>query len=171
MLMLGLRSGADPRCVVTTTPKPTRLVRLLIAAPDTVVTRGSTFENADHLAPAFLGAMMRRYAGTRLGRQELEAELLDDAPGALWRRAMIEGEGMRVAQAPELARIVVAIDPAVTSGEDSDETGIVVAGVAADGQGYVLEDLSGRLAPHRMGGARGRGLSRSSRRPHRRRGQ
>jgi phage terminase large subunit-like protein len=149
MLMLGLRLGIDPRCVVTTTPKPVRLVRRLVAAGDTVVvTTGATRENAANLAPQFLAAIVARYAGTRLGRQELEAEIIEDAPGALWQRAMFEAEGMRVGAAPALVRIVVAIDPAVSTGEHADETGIIVAGLGPDGQGYVLEDLSGRMTPH-----------------------
>jgi predicted phage terminase large subunit-like protein len=147
MLMLGLRLGKDPRAVVTTTPKPTRLLRDLLsrAGTDVAVTRGSTMENEANLASAFLAQIVRRYEGTRLGRQELDAELLDDAPNAMWTRDLIERA--HVAAAPSLRRIVVAIDPATTSGEESDETGIVVAGVGVDGEGYVLDDLSGRLAP------------------------
>ena len=144
-LLLGLRLGADPRAVVTTTPKPNRLVRDVLASPGTVVTRGTTFDNADNLAPAFLDSVVRRYQGTRLGRQELEAELLDDVPGALWLRDAIEAA--RVAAAPDLSRIVVAIDPAASAGEGADETGIVVAGLAHDGQVYVLDDRSGRMSP------------------------
>jgi predicted phage terminase large subunit-like protein len=148
-LMLGLRLGSDPRCVATTTPKPVRLVRKLVSERGWVtLTHGRTWENAAHLAPAFLEAIAKRYQGTRLGRQELDAELLDDLPNAMWQRASFEREGARVTAAPELRRIVVAIDPAAGSGEDNDETGIVVAGVAWDGQGYVLEDLSGRMTPH-----------------------
>lgn len=144
-LLLGLRLGADPRAVVTTTPKPNKLVRDVLASPGTVVMRGSTFDNAANLAPSFLDSVVRRYRGTRLGRQELEAELLDDLPGALWSRDAIEAA--RVNAAPDLARIVIAIDPAVSSGEGADETGIVVAGLAHDGQIYVLDDLSGRMTP------------------------
>jgi phage terminase large subunit-like protein len=150
MLMFGLRLGDDPRAVVTTTPRPTRLVKALVADPLVAVTRGATADNRDNLPPAFLDRIVRRYQGTRLGRQELDAEILDDVPGALWNHALIEAA--RVSEAPELQRIVVAIDPAATSGGDSDETGIVVVGkaVAADGRGaagYVLADLSGRYAP------------------------
>ncbi|HZT50895.1 MAG TPA: terminase family protein [Stellaceae bacterium] len=144
-LLLGLRLGPDPRVVVTTTPRPTKLMRDLLAAPGTAVTRGTTFDNAANLAPAFLDSVVRRYQGTRLGRQELEAELLDDVPGALWSRDAIEAA--RVPAAPELARVVVAIDPAASAGEGADETGIVVAGLAHDGQIYVLDDLSGRMTP------------------------
>jgi phage terminase large subunit-like protein len=146
MLMFGLRLGADPRCVVTTTPRPGRLLRMLVKDPHVAVTRGSTFDNREHLAPAFLDAIVKRYHGTRLGRQELLAELLEDAPGALWSRDAIERGGIAVA--PALSRIVVAIDPAVTSGAESDETGIIVAGSDDNGHGYVLDDLSGRFAPH-----------------------
>jgi phage terminase large subunit-like protein len=145
MLMFGLRLGDDPRAVVTTTPRPTKLIKVLIADPKVVMTRGSTSENHDNLPPAFLDQIVRRYDGTRLGRQELEAEILEDAPGALWNRAAIEAA--RVSRLPELTRVVVAIDPAAGSGEHSDETGIVVAGKDAEGHGYVLADVSGRYAP------------------------
>jgi len=144
-LLLGLRLGSDPRVVVTTTPKPNKLVRDVLASAGTVVTRGATFDNAANLAPAFLESVVRRYQGTRLGRQELEAELLEDLPGALWSRDAIEAA--RVTAAPDLSRIVVAIDPAASSGAGADETGIVVAGLAHDGQVYVLDDLSGRMSP------------------------
>jgi phage terminase large subunit-like protein len=150
MLMLGLRLGADPRAVVTTTPKPTRLIRDLLGDPGVAVTRGATAENRANLAPAFIDRIIAKYQGTRLGRQELDAELLDDVPGALWQRGMIEAA--RIAAAPDLARIVVAIDPAVSSGADADETGIVVAGAAWDGHAYVLADLSGRYTPGEWAG-------------------
>jgi phage terminase large subunit-like protein len=145
MLMFGLRLGADPRVVVTTTPKPIKLIRDLLAAPDVAVTRGSTYANRANLAPAFIAQVLTRYEGTRLGRQELEAEILEDTPGALWTHQMIETA--RATAAPELARIVVAIDPAATSGEEADETGLVVAGRDHAGHGWVLADLSGRYAP------------------------
>jgi phage terminase large subunit-like protein len=90
MLMFGMRLGPDPRAVVTTTPRPTKLIRTLIADPTAVVTRGSTYENRANLAPAFLDQIIRKYEGTRLGRQEIEAELLDDVPGALWTRGIID---------------------------------------------------------------------------------
>jgi len=146
-LQLGMRLGRNPRTVITTTPKPTKLIRDLVARDgrDVVVTRGSTRENADNLAPAFLAEIMSRYEGTRLGRQELDAELLEDVPGALWTRDLIERA--RVGAAPELRRVVVAIDPSGNKGDEGDETGIVVAALGADGRGYVIEDLSARLAP------------------------
>jgi len=140
--MFGLRLGSAPQAIVTTTPKPTLLIKELRAAPGTVVTRGRTYDNKANLAPAFLARIISKYEGTRLGRQELDAELLEDNPGALWQRAAIEAA--RIREMPALSRIVVAIDPAVSSHEDSDLTGIVVAGV--DGQWpphyYVLDDRS-----------------------------
>jgi predicted phage terminase large subunit-like protein len=145
MLMFGLRLGADPRAVVTTTPRPTKLIKALVADPKVVVTHGTTYENAENLAPGFLEQIVRRYEGTRLGRQELDAEILEDVPGALWGHGMIDAA--RVTSVPQLTRIVVAIDPAAGSGEHSDETGIVVVGKDAGGHGYVLADLSGRYTP------------------------
>ena len=142
MLMLGMRLGADPRTVVTTTPRPAKLIRDLVRDPICVVTRGSSYENRGNLAPAFFDQIIRKYEGTRLGRQELDAELLEDTPGALWSHGSIEASRLR--SAPEMTRVVVAIDPAVTSGEEADETGIVVAGKDKDGHGYVLADISGR---------------------------
>src|SRR5581483_5588781 len=121
-------------------------IRQLLGDRGAVVTRGSTYDNAAHLAPAFLAQIVRRYEGTRLGRQELAAELLDDVPGALWTRDAIDRA--KVAAAPALRRVVVAIDPAVSAGEDADETGIVIAALGQDGHGYVLDDLSGRYSPH-----------------------
>jgi predicted phage terminase large subunit-like protein len=145
MLMFGLRLGEDPRVVVTTTPRPIRLIRELLTDPKVVVTRGRTIENRKHLAPAFLEQIVRRYEGTRLGRQELDGEILDDMPGALWNHGLIDAA--RVSTAPDLIRIVVAIDPAVSSGEHSDETGIIVAGKTGEGHGYVLADHSGHCRP------------------------
>jgi predicted phage terminase large subunit-like protein len=147
-LQFTLRHGSDPRICVTTTPRPTKLLRDLLAREgrDVVVSRGSTFDNAANLAPAFVEAIKARYEGTRLGRQEIYAELLSDTPGALWQLDWLDRD--RVQCAPELKRIVVAIDPAVSTNEGSDETGIVVAGVGGDRHGYILEDLSGRYQPH-----------------------
>lgn len=143
-LMFGLRLGDNPQCVITTTPKPNALTRSLIKRTNTVVTRGSTFDNSANLAPAALQQLKEKYEGTRLGRQELYAEVLDDTEGALWNYSMIEKT--RIKTAPELDRIVVAIDPAVTSNDDSDETGIVVAARSGD-KFYVLDDQSLRDTP------------------------
>lgn len=148
MLMFGLRLGVNPQCIVTTTPRPTKLIKELINRKDCIVTRGSTFDNRENLAPAFIKAIEAKYEGTRLGRQEIYAEILDDNPGALWTRDLIEET--RVLSHPPLSRIVVAIDPAVTNNADSDESGIIVAGIAMIKEvvhGYVLEDVSMKGTP------------------------
>jgi len=145
MLMFGLRSGSDPRVVVTTTPRPTKLLRELAADRTVALTQGTTHENRANLAVHFLAQIVRKYEGTRLGRQEIEAEILDDVPGGLWSRGVVEAA--RVRSAPVLVRIVVSIDPAATSGEGADETGIIVAGKDGQGHGWVLADLSGRYPP------------------------
>lgn len=149
MLMFGLRLGTDLRAVVTTTPKPVRLVRELLKAKTTAVTRGSTYENRSNLAPAFFADIITKYEGTRLGRQELLAEVLDDVPGALWTRARIDAH--RLEKAPDLVRVVIGVDPAGSASEDADETGIVVAGRGVDAHGYTLADLSCRLSPEGWG--------------------
>lgn len=141
----GLRLGKHPQAIITTTPRPTQLVRDIIADPATVVTRGNTADNRDNLPDSFFDAILRKYEGTRLGRQEIDGELLDDNPGALFKRADIDRS--RVVIAPPMKRIVVSIDPAVTSNADSDDTGIVVAGIDADGQGYILADLTLHASP------------------------
>lgn len=144
-LMFGLRLGKNPRGVATTTPRPTKLIKSLIDLSTTYVTRGSTYENRANLAGAFLEQIVKKYEGTRLGRQELNAEILDDMEGALWKRYMIEDT--RVTKHPDLKRIVVAIDPAVTAEEGSDETGMIVAGLGMDNHGYVLADKSMHASP------------------------
>jgi phage terminase large subunit-like protein len=146
-LQFGLRLGDRPRTVVTGTPKPVRLVKQLAARDDVVVTRGSTFDNAANLAPSALAELKARYEGTRLGRQELYAELLLDTPGALWSLNQFEAEGFRVDHPPELERAVVAIDPAVTSDEGADLTGLVAVGLGTDGHLYVLADRTLRATP------------------------
>ncbi len=149
--LFGLRLGSDPRAVVTTTPRPTAIIRDLMQAPTTVLTRGTTYENAVNLAPAFLDQIVAKYAGTRLGRQELMAEILADVPGALWKRDLLDA--LRVTEHPELARVVVAVDPEASSAEGAAETGIVVAGLGSDGHGYVLQDCSIRGTPDQWGRA------------------
>lgn len=143
-LQFGLRLGKRPQQVVTTTPRPLPLIRKLMNDPDTVMTRGRTYDNRDNLAAPFLKQVEEQYAGTRLGRQELDGEVLDEIPGALWQREKIDE--FRKREAPPLDRIVVAIDPSITSKEDSDETGIVCVGMAKDkdgyARGYVLADRS-----------------------------
>jgi phage terminase large subunit-like protein len=146
-LQLGLRLGDKPRLIITTTPRPTPLIRALAGRTDgsVALTRGSTYDNAANLAPSALLEFQARYDGTRLGRQELFGEILEDTEGALWTRGLIDRN--RVAKAPSMARIVVSIDPAVTNTKDSDETGIVVCGSTHDGHGYVLGDYSFRGSP------------------------
>jgi predicted phage terminase large subunit-like protein len=142
-LMFGLRLGHNPQAVVTTTPRPTKLVRTLAKDATTRLTRGNTFDNAANLAPSAVEALRERYEGTRLGRQELYAEILDDVAGALWTRDTI-----RTGPAPELARVVVAVDPSGASGnEDGDSIGIVIAGRGMDGRFYVIEDATCDLGP------------------------
>ena len=145
-LEFGLRLGKNPQTIITTTPRPTKLIQTLLGLPTTIVTRGSTYDNSDNLPTSVLSKLRARYEGTRLGRQELHGEVLDDVPGALWAREQIDKS--RVKEAADMRRVVVAIDPAVTSGEDSDETGIVVAGRGSDGHYYVLADRSCRMSPY-----------------------
>lgn len=160
-LQFGLRLGRDPRVIVTTTPRPTPLVKELLAEAKASrsFTVGSTYDNAGNLAPRFLKKLLDKYAGTRLGRQEIEGAVLDDAPGALWKRAWIETTRKRAwieesksgDKLPAFRRIVVAVDPAVSTDGDSAETGIVVVGLTDSGLGYVLDDLSGQHSPGEWG--------------------
>ncbi len=140
--VFGLRLGARPQAIVTTTPRPTKLMRDLLADPLTHKTQHSTFDNIGNLAENFLTRVVRKYEGTRLGRQELHAHMLLDAPGALWTRDMIEAALAEKDERPKLGRIVVAVDPPATSGENADECGMIVAGLAADRRVHVLADLS-----------------------------
>ena len=148
-LQFGLRLGTNPRQMVTTTPRRSALLEEILAADDTVVAQAPSEANRANLAPGFLEAVERRFAGTSLARQELAGELLTEAPGALWTRDGLEGA--RVAAAPELVRVVVAVDPPATSGAAADACGIVVAGVCGSRPApvvYVLADLTVQgLAP------------------------
>ncbi len=144
MLQFGLRLGREPRQVVTTTPRPIPLLKRLLADPRSVVSRMRTQDNAAHLAPTFLRNVAGLYAGTRLGRQELDGELIEERSDALWNRAGIEAARARAA--PDLVRIVVAVDPPASSGPRADACGIVVAGIDEGGTGYVLADTSMRRA-------------------------
>jgi len=175
MLQFGLRIGDDPKQLVTTTPRPIDVVRELLsgeATGDTFVTRGSTYENFENLSPKFIRKMRDKYEGTRLGRQELHAEVLDDIPGALWTRAMLElrssqnpkAAGMkRSEELPDMRRVVIGVDPSGTSGEvdmrrtekrggdhedeAGDDIGIVAAGLGTDDQYYVLADATVNFGP------------------------
>ncbi|WP_209008191.1 DNA-packaging protein [Roseibium polysiphoniae] len=141
MLQFGLRLGQEPRQLVTTTPRPVPLLKRLLGLPTTAVSHAPTQANAPFLAPGFLETVVSRYAGTRLGRQELDGELIEDRPDALWSRDRLEQ--IRVDRAPEdLQRIVIAIDPPASSGRKSDACGLVAAGLAEDGTAYVLADRS-----------------------------
>ena len=140
MLQFALRLGPRPRQTVTTTPRPIPLIKKLIGHPGTALSRATTAMNALHLAPGFLERVAEAYAGTRLGRQELDAEILDDRPDALWSRDTIEQA--RTAEAPALMRTVVAVDPPAASTDRADACGIVAAGLGPDGRAYVLADMT-----------------------------
>lgn len=146
----GLRLGEHPQCLVTTTPRPLPVIKKLVADTDTFVTYGSTLDNSANLASNTIKQLYDRYSGTRLGRQELDGEILGDVPGALWHRSDIDDN--RLKEAPkDLERVIVAVDPAASSEERSDENGIVVVGLARDddgyARGYILEDASLRGSP------------------------
>jgi predicted phage terminase large subunit-like protein len=149
MLQMTMRLGARPRVVVSTTPRPIPLIRRLMKDAGTVIVRGSTYDNAANLSESFIASVRERYEGTRLGRQELYAEVLDDVPGALWTHAVIDGSRRKVA--PDMARVVVAVDPSGGDSDGNDEQGIVVAGIGVDGECYVLADLTCKLTPDGWG--------------------
>lgn len=146
--VFGLRLGDRPQAVITTTPRPTQVVKSLLHDPGTHVTRGSTYDNRANLAPEFFSKLITKYEGTRLGRQELNAEVLLDMPGALWQRERIDALRVPADDRLRLERIVVAVDPAVSSQENSNETGIIVAARGEDGHGYTLADVSGIYTPN-----------------------
>lgn len=148
-LMMGLRLGDNPRNVITTTPRPIPIIKKLIKEDDTVISKGTTYENINNLPKAFLNRVIKKYEGTRLGRQELKAEILSDNPNALWNRDLLEELRKSKDELPQLAKVIIAIDPASKSNEKSDETGIIVGGVDEHNQGYILEDLSLKDKPHK----------------------
>lgn len=158
-LQFGLRLGDHPRQIVTTTPRPMRLLKDIILRSDTFITKGSTMENLANLAPPFRKAVIDKYEGTRIGRQELNAELLDDTPGALWSRPMLEDHRIRPVDSvspvrlPQFVRVIVAVDPQKELGEAAAETGIMVVGKDSEGKGYLLEDLSINGSPEEWGRA------------------
>lgn len=149
IMQFALREGKRPQVVIATTPKPTRLLeRVMKELPNVVITRHSSYRNVSNLAPTWVKAVLEPYEGTRLGRQEIHAEVLDDVPGALWTARLIEAGRVRtLEQMPRLVRSAVAIDPAVSVGEDSAETAIIAGGKGDDGQGYAFADHSGHLSP------------------------
>lgn len=140
MLQFGLRLGELPRQVITTTPRPVPLLKRLLVEPHIAVSRARTQDNRYNLAAEFVRAVTETYGGTRLGRQELDGEIVEESPDALWTRAMIEAARER--QHPPLARIAVAVDPPATSSRRADSCGLVVAGIDGDGLGHVLEDAT-----------------------------
>lgn len=150
-LMFALRLGKNPKCIITTTPKPTPLIKQLVERKDVRTTRGSTFENEANLAASTLAMLRERYQGTKLGRQELYAEIIDAMEGALWRPSLIDESRLDQNVEVNFEKIIVAVDPAVTSGENSDETGIVVVGKGGQNQYYVLEDKSGKYSADEWG--------------------
>ena len=142
-LRLALRLGAQPQLVITTTPRPIEALKTLLATPGVLISRGKTSDNADFLAPSFLSAMEDVYGGTRLGRQELEGELIEDMRGTLWTRDMLAR--CYDSNSPELSKVIIAIDPPVTSGPCADSCGMIIAGLAGSGRGakaYILHDAS-----------------------------
>jgi len=151
MLQFCLRLGKHPRIFITTTPKPTKLLRDILKSNKTKVVTGSTFDNSANLADTYLEAVKTQYEGTRLGRQELYAEVMDEASGALWNRAVLSTCETEISDPVEfattLARVVVSVDPAVTANAESDMTGIIVAGIDLNGTCYILEDHTDRYTP------------------------
>lgn len=154
-LMFGLRLGEKPQCIITTTPKPTPIIRNLMERNDCLVTTGSTFENEANLADSALNMLRDKYEGTTLGRQELYAEVIDAMEGALWRPQSIDKTRLRKENInnimEKITNVIIAVDPAVTAGDNSDESGIVVVGKDSDNEYYVLDDRSGRYKPDEWG--------------------
>jgi phage terminase large subunit-like protein len=150
-LQFGLRLGQRPQQIITTTPRPIPLLKSILARTDTVRTFGTTYDNRINLAPVFFTEIIRRYEGTRLGRQELNAEILEDVEGALWTRAMLNQALLTPEQRSnivQMQRVVVAVDPSGTKGGDNrDDVGIVVAGRGTDDKGYVIADYTCSLSP------------------------
>ncbi|MFL5279513.1 MAG: DNA-packaging protein [Rhodopila sp.] len=153
MLMMALRlpgpQGHPPCGVVSTTPKNQTVLKQILSAPSTVVTRAKTSDNAANLDGSTLAYLQQKYGGTRLGRQELDAELLADLEGALWSRDLLDTCRIKRGDAPDMRRVVVAVDPPGASSKDSAECGIIVAGLGPDRHGYILADLSGRMSPEK----------------------
>lgn len=143
-LLLGLRIGRDPRVVVTTTPRPIRLIRELRSKATTVDSQYPTDRNIANLSPTYIREVIDPLRNTRLGRQEIEGEVLEDTPGALWTLGMIDD--LRVARTPDLVRVVIGVDPTATTAGDA--VGIIAAGLGIDGHGYVLADDSLHGSPH-----------------------
>lgn len=148
LAQFGLRIGPNPRAFISTTPKPKTLILDLTTDPNCHVTQGTTYDNRANLNDAFFSNVIKDYEGTRLGQQELLGILLKEAEGALWNREVVDQtRKSKIPPGVYFKRLYVAVDPATTHNKDSDETGIVVAGVGSDDHGYVLADYSGRYSP------------------------
>ncbi|MDR1391159.1 MAG: phage terminase large subunit [Holosporales bacterium] len=143
-VLFTLRMGDDPKCIMTTTPKPLKILKQLSESSETYLTKGSTFDNKKNLSPIFIETMLKLYNNTRIGKQELEGEILMEKENTVWKKENIV---YRDIERNKLSRVVIGVDPAVTSGENSDETGIIVAGVGYDDKIYILDDLSGKYKP------------------------
>lgn len=148
-LVLGLRLGDKPQAVVTTTPRPIPIIKSLLADSATRITTGSTFENVANLSPIFIREVIKRYQGTRLGQQELYGAVMLDTPGALWTRDVIESS--RAKTAPDMVRIVVAVDPGASTSDGANHTGIIANGTDILGHGYILADVSCKEKPAKWG--------------------
>ncbi len=148
MANMGLRLGAAPRMILTTTPRPIPLIKDIVSRTNAVVTRGSTYDNAANLSEDALAEYVYRYEGSRLGRQELLGEILDDNPASIFRRSDID-QGRRPSAPPDIMRIIIGVDPAASDGQDAASTGIVVAGIDSGGHIYVLEDGTIKGSPHK----------------------
>ena len=153
-LRLRTATGGEPKCIVSTTPRPLEMLKAMRDDPHTCVTRGATKDNAANLAASAVRKLEEKYGGTRRGRQELDGEILEDTPGALWNRVQLDRDRLTLGQfrkrlenGLQLVRVAVGVDPAVTSGEDADETGIVTCALGSDGHGYVLDDRSKVASP------------------------
>ncbi len=145
---MALRLGRNPQMVITTTPRPLPMLKEKLLDPDTKVTRGHTNENRAHLSPSYIARVVRKYEGTRIGRQELAAEILDDVEGGFWTREMFDAHRVpRNQRLPEMLRIAIAIDPATSTGPDANETGMMAGGKGIDGKLYLFYDLSGQFTP------------------------
>jgi len=148
-LMFGLREGEDMRILVTTTPRPIKLIKNLVNDPNTIPVRGSTYENKDNLPKKYFDYVIAPYVGTRLGQQEIEGKILEDNPNALWTRKIIDDN--RVNKHPDLIRIVIGVDPEASDTETSAETGIIAAGIDDRGHGYILGDNTIKGSPDKWG--------------------
>lgn len=150
-LEFGLRLGRSPQVVATTTPRPIPLIKKLLKDPQAYITTGTTYDNYLNLSDRYIDRVVRKYEGTRLGQQELLAKMLEEVPGALWQHKVIELNRRGPHQIPQFTRIVVGVDPAASSNEDSNETGIMIGAKGVDGHGYLLTDASGVFSPAEWG--------------------